>query len=69
MVVILAGVVAYFRLFTMVNTITTVLWMATRRNGVRRLTVLNSMANGDSATTRFVLLIKLILILPFFILK
>ena len=65
MVVILAGVVAYFRLFTMVNTITTVLWMATRRNGVRRLTVLNSMANGDSATTRFVLLIKLILILPF----
>lgn len=59
----LAEIAAYFHLSTMANIITTVLWMATRRSGVPRLTISRRMVNGDCAMTRLVFLIALIIVI------
>ena len=49
---ILAGIAVCFHLSIIVNSITIVPWMVTRQNGVRRLTILRRMADGDYVTTR-----------------
>ena len=51
---ILAGIAACFHFYTMVNYITTVPWMGTRKNGVPQPIISGKMENGDYAMSRLV---------------